>query len=340
MTAETMREQIATARNGKRFESKKKVVPISASVLLNRKMESLPKLIDPIFPKVGLVCLAGSSDTGKSALLRQLCLHVVAGEERFIGFQVTPEHHRAIYVSTEDDSQAVSYLLNLQNKQKKYTAEQIEGLQYVFESEDLMENLERLLKEKPVDVVIIDCFTDLFGGKGTINESTQVRAFLNPYKELADRHQCLVIFLHHTGKRTGDFEPNKSNLLGSQGIEAKMRLVIELRQDQDDPAIRHACIVKGNYLSQEYKNESYELRFDEQMIFHNTGNRKPFEELQKRSSERSPEHREQLKEQVKKLSASGKSQREISQQLHIGLGTVNGYLKDSSGVHVQPNPMG
>ena len=323
----------------KSIVSKPLVKFISASELLNRKLEILPKLIDPIFPKVGLVCLAGSSDTGKSALLRMLCLHVVTGEERFLGFPVTPQHHKAIYLSTEDDSQAVSYLLNIQNKSKNYKSEQIEGLKYIFEGENTLQNLESLLAETPVDLVVIDCLTDLFGGKGSLNESTQVRAFLNPYKELADRHQCLIIFLHHTGKRTSDFEPSKANLLGSQGIESKMRLVVELRVDPVDPTLRHFCIVKGNYLPQGYKSESFELRFDDQMCFHNTGNRKPFEELQKRSFERSSiEHREHLIEQVKELSSTGKSQRDIAKELAISVGSVNGYLKGVH-VHVHQNPV-
>ena len=329
----------ALKSNGHSKPQVKKLMPISAGELLNRKLEILPVLIDPIFPKVGLVCLAGSSDTGKSAILRQLCLDVVTGQEYFIGFKIRPQHHRAIYVSTEDDSQAVSYLLHVQNKTKKYLPSQIDGLQYIFESESILENLETLLTETPVDVVVIDCLTDLFGGKGSLNESTQVRAFLNPYKELADRHQCLIIFLHHTGKRTSDFEPSKANLLGSQGIESKMRLVVELRVDPVDPTLRHFCVVKGNYLPQGYKSESFELRFDDQMCFHNTGNRKPFEELQKRSFERSSiEHREHLIEQVKELSATGKSERDIAKELAISVGSVNGYLKGVH-VHVHQNPV-
>jgi hypothetical protein len=308
--------------------------PISASELLSRNVETLPKLIDPIFPKVGVVCLAGASDSGKSAFLRQLSLHVVTNEERFIGFPVNASHNRTIYVSTEDDSNAISFLLNIQNKAKHYQKSQLEGLRYIFQSENLIENLKGLLNEAPVDLVVIDCFTDLFGGKGSLNESTQVRAFLQPFSELADKHQCLFIFLHHTGKRSEDFEPSKRNLLGSQGIEAKMRMVAELRQDPNDPSLRHFCIVKGNYLPREYKSESFELRFDGDMLFHNNGNRKPFDQLQKKT-ERSPEQREHLIEQVSELSASGKSQRNIAKQLNIGLGTVNNYLK---GVHVQVNP--
>lgn len=306
----------------------------SAKELLSRKVEKLPTLIEPIFPKVGLGCLAGSSDTGKSAFLRQLCLQIVNREHSFLGWQITPEHYRALYISSEDDPEAMSFLLNLQNKEKNFNPDRIENLQFIFDIENAFETLEATLNESRFDLVVIDCLTDLYGNKGSLNESTHVRAFLNPFKALADKHQCLFIFLHHVGKRADEFEPNKSRLLGSQAIEAKMRFVLELRADPTDPTKRHLCCLKGNYLPREYKGESFELLFNDNMIFHATGNRIPFEDLQKIRTERSSVQREQLIERAKELSVQGLSQREIAKTLNVSLGAVNAYLR----VHVQPNP--
>jgi RecA-family ATPase len=114
---------------------------------------------------------------------------------------------------------------------------------------------------------------------GSLNQTNEVRTILNKYKLLSDKHQCLIIFLHHTGKRTEEKEPGKHNLLGSQGFEANMRLVMELRTDSHQDDLRHLCLVKGNYLSREYKQASYVLRFDENMLFNQTDERTPFEEL-------------------------------------------------------------
>ncbi len=63
-----------------------------------------------------------------------------------------------------------------------------------------------------------------------------------------------------------------------QGFEAKMRLVIELRKDMGNPKQRHLCIVKGNYLQSEYKEQSFVLDFDN-MIFSNTGRHTPYDKL-------------------------------------------------------------
>lgn len=304
-----------------------RAIPVSAKQLLEYKMEAIPSLIDPIFPKAGLVCLAGSSDTGKSAFLRQLCLHVVSGEERFIGFLIKATHKRAIYVCTEDDRLSIQFLLHKQNRDNRYPLDALESFKYLFETDELLENLEQLVTGTLCDLIVIDCIADIFGAKGSFNESTQVRAFLTPYKEFADRHQVLFIFLHHTGKRTDQLEPSKANLLGSQAFEAKMRMVAELRVDPQDPSLRHFCIVKGNYLSKEFKSASFELRFDEDMIFKNTGNRKPFEELSMPSKGRSYESKEDLKAKVKELNESGLTYREIKDELAISVGYVHKLLK-------------
>ncbi|MEO6038136.1 MAG: hypothetical protein ABIQ93_06960, partial [Saprospiraceae bacterium] len=130
---------------------------------------------------------------------------------------------------------------------------------------------------------------------------------------LADRHKCLFLFLHHTGKRTENLEPSKNNLLSGQGFEAKMRLVIELRADSISSSSRHLCIVKGNYLSAEHKRESYVLEFlPDKFQFIKTGVRVPFEMLTK-----NPDDAGRAKyEAAVVMRAAGKTQDEIA--AHMG----------------------
>jgi len=291
----------------------------NAADLINRQIEAIPCLLEPILPKVGLVGLAGSSDTGKSAFLRQLAVSVCAGDNEFLGWHIKPEHKRAIYVSTEDDDLAISFLLNRLNKEKRLEPEQYSGLQFVFETGDLLTKMENLLTIAPVDLIIIDAFSDLYGR--SMNDSNQVRTFLNEYSQLAQKHRCLVIFLHHTGKRTEDLPPSKHNLLGSQGFEAKMRLVIELRNDHNEADKRHLCIVKANYLPKEYKTESFILSFNENLIFSKTNERRIFDELR-------PENKTDLKNAVKKLEIDGLTQAEIAKKMKISQTTVSRYLRE------------
>ncbi len=292
----------------------------SATELLNRKIDKIPCLLDPVFPKVGVCGFAGSSDTGKSSFLRQFAISVSLGEEQFLGFDLCLEHKKAIYVSTEDDDFAISYLLSKANIEKQLKSEDYNGLTFVFDTNNLIETLEKQLNVQKVDLIIIDTFTDIYGK--SMNDTNQIRTFLNQFSQLAQRHKCLIIFLHHTGKRTEDLAPSKNNLLGSQGFEAKMRLVIELRTDKVEPQKKHLCIVKGNYLPKEYKTESFVMEFNENLMFKMTDERIPFEELKAGNNQSSIDI-------VKKLKAKGKTQTQIAKITGISQSTISRYLKKS-----------
>ncbi|MBO0937865.1 AAA family ATPase [Fibrella sp. HMF5335] len=251
---------------------------VTATDLLRRKVESIPCLIEPIFQAVGLAAVAGSSDVGKSAFLRQLAFSVGTGEADFLGWPIRAKHRSAIYVSTEDDENATAFLLCMLNKAQQKNPSDCQGLRFIFDTHDLLNELDRRLTNAPADLVVIDAFGDLYGGDA--NKTNQIRQFLHGYSQLAQKHGCLVLWLHHTGKRTDDEAPSKHNVIGGQGFEGKMRLLIELRRDHHDQSRRHLCIVKGNYLPDEFKGDSYALGF-ESFQFTQTAERIPFEQLMK-----------------------------------------------------------
>lgn len=250
---------------------------ITGLELFRKETEFIPMLVDKLIPKVAVWAIVGASDTGKSMILRQLAMNVAAGQS-FIDKQVCTERNRVIVVCSEDDDFAISYLIRKQNKSIGLTDENFQNMEFLFDTSDLVETLNAKLESNPADLVIIDAFSDVFDGKDG-NQNSQVRQFLNKYSQLANKHKCSIGFLHHTGKRTEDLAPSKNNAIGSQGFEAKMRLVIEMRLDKVNPDLRHFCIVKGNYLPQAEKNSSIVLKMDENLTFTNTGERVPFDKL-------------------------------------------------------------
>ena len=177
-----------------------------------------------------------------------------------------------------------------------------------FDTDNLIENLEAMLEDKPRDLVIVDAFADLY--TGPMNENNRVRSFLNIFSQLAIKHNTLIIFLHHTGKRTESLAPSKHNAIGSQGFEAKMRLMMELRPDPTRYDIRHLCVVKGNYLPSEYKHDSFELRFTPSLNFEATGERVPFSMLKERNEER-----DERAEQARALRDEGMTLQQIAEAL-------------------------
>ena len=251
--------------------------------MLNLSAEAMDCLLEPILPRTGVAALVGTSDSGKSTLLRGLAMAVASGSTEYLGFRLCPKHRSAIYVATEDDASAIGVLMQRQLEELGTPKEAYHSLDFVFEVDNLVDNLDKMLEATPRDLVIVDAFADLY--TGPLNENNRVRSFLNQFSQLAVKHSVLIIFLHHTGKRTESLAPAKHNAIGSQGFEAKMRLVMELRPDPERHELRHLCIVKGNYLSDEYKHDSYVLRFTSALNFVATGERVPFGALRERDAD-------------------------------------------------------
>ena len=305
--------------------------------LLEMKITELPSLVDGILPKTGIIALAGSSDTGKSAFLRQLAGDIVCGEPQFLGFDIKATHKNVIVVSTEDDKYAVSYLLTMQNGDTR-TEEVYENLRYIFNTQNLVEKLDKELKRQPADCIIIDTFSDLYGGD--LNQSNKVRRFLDDYRNLCIKHECLIIFLHHTGKRTELQPPSKDHLLGSQGFESKMRLVIELRKDWTNTHKRHLCIVKGNYQKESNKQESIVLMFDGKMRYTATSEKVSFEKLVKPDPSKSAKNT--AKERAAELKQTGLSISQITETMtkegfQVKRATIGNWVRGISYPSIQPS---
>lgn len=251
----------------------------TAKQIMELGLSEVPTLMDPLMPKSGVMALAGSSDLGKSYLILQLMVHIVKGEKDFLGFPLNVSHKRAIYLSTEDDDYSLCpRLINMQ-RQTGAHLEEYNNIHIIYEIKNLVDRLDEVLCEYPCDLVGIDTFADIYDGD--MNQTNKVRSFLQPFKELANKHKTLILFNHHCGKRNDIRPPHKDNLLGSQGFESSMRSVIELRKDFGDSGKRHICVVKGNYISEEFKNESYEVSFDYLSGFQITGERVAFNMLAK-----------------------------------------------------------
>jgi RecA-family ATPase len=238
----------------------------TAYELINRGVIEIPMLWKPFFPKEGLVGLTGSSDTGKSTLLRQLAMAVCMGQNKFLGYDLYPEHKSAIYISTEDSEDAISVSLSKQlgtNDPKS-----IPGLKFIFNQGNPIETACQILKKEKADILIIDAWADLF--RGNINDVSQTRNDLNDLNKIAQTNKCLIVILHHTVKNSEYHKADKNKLNGSQGIEAKLRVLLELRPRNTNERV--LSILKGNYIEGKVKEKSIVLRFkEERLMFIPTG---------------------------------------------------------------------
>ena len=304
--------------------------------LLENPAERQPVLVEPLFPQCGLGAVIGSSDCGKSTLLRQLAACVAGGRD-FLLWKTFPVHKRVLYVSTEDDSGAMSELLKRQNKAWQLSKEEAERVEFLFSCDCIAEKVEACLVAKPVDLVIIDTFGDIC--KDDISQSNNIRNLLNLFADTARRHGCFILFAHHIRKTGENTAPSKLNALGSQAFEAKMRVLIELRRSKRTKELLHLCIVKGNYLPNDYKQQSFDLQTDSDMNFTATGGRTELSEINSYLPVIPPVNEEQLalmqqkekdKETIIKLYKQGKSIREISELVPQSKSTVQRIIKSEN----------
>ena len=277
---------------------------IGADVIKNKNYKEVEYLVDKLIPKGTLCALVGESDTGKSSLLRQLAVSMVYGDEDFLGFKMKSSCNNVLYVSTEDGEMATSVWLNKYFGQEKSKDDILSKLNFIFSTDGIISNLRDAVKNNCIDLIIVDSYADLF--TGSMNNSNEVRGFLNQYDNLVNEFGTTVIFLHHTKKSSAGSRPNKNNILGSQGFEAKMRSVMMLTKDNDNKSHRHLCVVKNNYMPETNKSESFVLKFNERLAFDNTGDRVDLDELI---------DEDYLKE-AKELKEGGESIRAITNKLN------------------------
>lgn len=267
---------------------------VSALDLFNKHIEVIPTLLEPFLQKTGLASLVGASDSGKSTFLRQLSVSIALNFKTFLGFPLNSKYNKVIYVSTEDDKSAISVSIGKQvryllNKNPDIELQSLENLSFIFDTDNLLKELNTKLVKEPVDLIVIDAFADVFTKE--LNANTQVRQFLNEYDNLAKKHDCLIIFLHHIGKNTLKSAPNKDSIIGSQAFEAKMRVVLEIRPNRDNAARKNLWVLKGNFLEPKHKNSSHIMHMNDSLIFENTG----------KMDTKSPIYKESDPELVKKI---------------------------------------
>lgn len=249
----------------------------TANELINSEIKELPCLFGNVIPKSGLAAVVGCSESGKSLFLRQLSMCIATGST-FLGWENKSRYKRAVFVSTEDGLASTSFLVRKQNECFNMTSHEAENIRFIFSPDNAEEAIEYALSEREADVVIVDSFADILNGKDE-KSASDVRAIMKRYQSISEKHECLIIFLHHISKRSEYNSPNKNNVIGSQSFEAKCRLVLEIREDNSEPNIRHLCLVKANYIGKEEKMSSYDLMLNDNLVFENMNTRTPLSML-------------------------------------------------------------
>jgi hypothetical protein len=286
----------------------------TAKELFGLNFPKQPNLWEPFLPKVGLAGIAGGSDVGKSTFLRQLAIAIISDQKSFLGHSIDTAKREVLYISTEDGKQALKNALKKQLPEGEQDKQYLDRLMFLTgDAEgDPIEIVDNIASKHSLALVVVDAWADTY--TGSINETNKVRANLNLYSSIAEKHNLLVLILHHTGKRAENLEPDKNNLLGSQGIEGKLRVLLELRVDRIEPHVRYLSVLKGNYLPASLKAKALKLEFGTNLNFTYTGKTVDLKDIVVKANLKFGSDTE-LKKRAVEMYKAGKTLREIEVEL-------------------------
>lgn len=302
--------------------------------LLALNITEIPFLVEKLIPKETLVVLAGQSEIGKSTLYTQLALAIVRGDDEFLGCKLNGGNKRVLVVSTEDGPIPLSFRANRQVIQSTIGVEKSRNLKVIFNYDNLENRIINHLEKTHVDLIVIDAFGDVFWGD--INASNSVRQFLNKYVSFIQKYKCSILFVHHVCKGNRKQKSEKDQLLGSTGIEGKMRNVLMLSIVNDQHQL---SIAKGNYVNREDKKTPLYLDFDDKSLTFSRadGPAKPKESDQSavassgacRAKGKPGRQRDMhLYDQAIQLFNEGKPQVEIAKTIGMDKSTICKWVKD------------
>jgi RecA-family ATPase len=219
---------------------------LSAEYLTSIAEDTIPHIWEPFFPKVGLVGICGASESGKSRIIRQLCLAICNNESDFLGSKLNLLHNSTLYISSEDNE--ISSGVNLKSQTFNYP-KSLKKAKFGFNVTNPLEFIKREFRTSKFDLVVIDVWSDFFGDNP--NNFAKVRENLNQYSQLASEFETCICIIHHNTKHSEGKDPSKTNLNGSQAIEAKLRTLLEVRTSSEHETM--LSVVKGNYIPMDLK---------------------------------------------------------------------------------------
>lgn len=185
-------------------------------------------------------------------------------------------------------------------------------------------SLEQIVLERGARVIIIDNLTYLSRETEKAKDALPLMKWL---KSFARKYGLSILVLAHTPKRNLSNPITRNDLQGSKMLINFCDGCFAIGESTKDKSIRYI---------KEIKQRNEPIRYDAENVIVceiiKPDNFLHFSFLEwgcesEHLRQMTATDRDDLIEQVKELSSQGKSQRDISKQLRIGLGSVNKYLK-------------
>lgn len=204
------------------------------------EVEDVEFLWNPYIPLGKITFLAGDPGVGKSFITTFLASVVSKGEK--FPFSDTNTLNGVVIIQNGEDGAGDTIKKRLQsfnaNFDNIYMIDLKEGQE---NSQDLLltdiEELDRMFEEIHPKLVIFDPIT-VFLGDTDMNSATKVRTILRPISNLAEKHNCAIVFVIHRNKGiTGGNQLYR--LLGSIDLVGIARSVISVGKGNNEVLFIH-----------------------------------------------------------------------------------------------------
>lgn len=198
--------------------------------LLKMPETEIPFVVENLIPESSITFLSGDSDGGKTSIYQQLCLAIIQGKNVFLGLKLRAKYNSALIINTEDSPLSIKVRLVKQLAGTKLSPEESKKLTVMTLSRDVVPKIESLLKQNPVDLVVIDAFSDVYDGD--TRSDNAARAYMNQFIELIQKYCCTILFVHHIGKGKETLGPNKDSIAWNCSNTRKSQKCFDVNQAQ------------------------------------------------------------------------------------------------------------
>lgn len=332
LTTEQVTKHLLSLKND--VTSKKGLFLVKeASQWINEaKDRPIPKMLFSEFWHEGELCiLFADTNTGKSILAVQIGNSIATGEP-ILGFTFEAERQKVLYLDFElSDKQFEIRYSNNYNDHYNFPdyffraeidpeAEFPEGK---FE-EILNSSMEKAISETGSRILIVDNITYL---KSETEKAKDALPLMKHLKALKTKFSLSILALAHTPKMEASKPINKNHLQGSKMLINFCDSSFAIGESHQETGLRYLKQIKARNTEIKFDAENVKLcRISKPLNF------LMFEFLQHANEHQhlktlAPNQTEELVFRAKDLQKEGKTQREIAEELQLGLGTVNKYLK-------------
>ena len=111
--------------------------------------------------------------------------------------------------------------------------------------------------------------------------------------------------------------------MGSAGIPAGARTMVEIKTKPSDPTLKYFCITKGNYHTEEQKEKAIEMKINDFLCFEATGKKVALAETVRSGNTSANEEKYFT---IKQMREEGKTWKEIGESFNQSESTVRKFF--------------